>query len=75
MNYLFRDASTEVVKKAYYHQQNHIIPYMKLTTLQAAEIECGSDVSNLKTKAKKGKKHVDDKRAANQTLGNLTEIA
>jgi len=33
MNYLFRDASTVVVNKAFYHQSNHLVPYMKLTTL------------------------------------------
>jgi len=31
--------------KAYFHQMNHIIPYMKVTTVQAKEIECGTSVS------------------------------
>jgi len=47
-----------VTKKAYFHQLNHIIPYIKLTTVQAAQIECGSDVSNWigKNKAAEAKK-------------------
>lgn len=52
MNYLFRDASPAIKKKAQFHRLNHIIPYIKLTNLQAQEIECGSDVSNWKGKNK-----------------------
>jgi hypothetical protein len=53
MNYLFRGGSDVVVDKPYFYQQNHLFPYVKLITLQAAEIDCGSDVSNWISKNKK----------------------
>lgn len=46
VDYLFKDASDQIENKAYFHKFNFIIPFFKLTNIQAKEIECGSDVSN-----------------------------
>ena len=46
MNYLYRDASEAVNKKAFFHSMNFILPYFKFTLIQAADIDCGSNVSN-----------------------------
>ena len=50
MNYLFVDGSSEIKNKAFYHQLNHIVPYIKLINLQVEQIDCGSDVSNWRGK-------------------------
>lgn len=55
VDYLWIDGSSSVIDKAFYHQKNYIHPYMKLTTLQAAEIECGSEGSNFIRKNEKAK--------------------
>ena len=46
MDYLFIDASDSVTKKAYFHTKNYILPYFKFTLIQAANMDCGSVVSN-----------------------------
>ena len=43
---LFTSASYMVEDKEYFHQVNHIIPFLRLLLVQTNEKECGSTVAN-----------------------------
>ena len=43
---LFEGASYNVDSNSYFHQFNHILPYMRITKVLAKKIDCGSIVSN-----------------------------
>jgi hypothetical protein len=48
VNAMFKDGSEVDSDKAYFHQMNHIVPFLKLTTVQANRTNCGSVTSNNK---------------------------
>lgn len=46
VDYYFQDQSEQVDHKAYFHQFNHIVPFVKLVSVRGELKECGNPVSN-----------------------------
>lgn len=57
VDYYFQDQSEKVTHKAYFHQFNHIVPFVKLVSVRGELKECGSPVSNWIDKSKAVKKN------------------
>lgn len=55
VDYYFQDQSEKVEDKAYFHQFNHIVPFVKLVSVRGELKECGSPVSNWIDKNKAAK--------------------
>lgn len=45
-----KGASDTIKNKPLFHQFNHIVPYIKMTTIRGKKIECGSTTANQKGK-------------------------
>ena len=52
MNDRMKDASENITDKSYYHQQNHIIPQVKLVLTKSSVKDCGSKNDNLLSRIK-----------------------